>query len=86
MDTFLRVFAHLNPHSSNFGDICALYSAFLYQLTALDLLSGCETTKNHVAEAHRWRLSVHGSTRKLLTLFQCHGFVNPPPPLYNIPN
>ena len=29
----LPVFAHLNPHSSDFGDICALYSPFLHQLT-----------------------------------------------------
>ena len=27
------MFAHLNPHSSSFGDICALYSPFLHQLT-----------------------------------------------------
>ena len=27
------MFAHLNPHSSDFGDICALYSPFLHQLT-----------------------------------------------------
>ena len=32
MDT-LFVFAHLNPHSSDFGDMCALYSPFLHQLT-----------------------------------------------------
>ena len=29
----LWLFAHLNPHSSAFGDICALYSPFLHQLT-----------------------------------------------------
>ena len=27
------MFAHLNPHSSDFGDIYALYSPFLHQLT-----------------------------------------------------
>ena len=27
------MFAHLNPHSSDFGDICALSSPFLHQLT-----------------------------------------------------
>ena len=27
------MFAHLNPHGSDFGDICALYSPFLHQLT-----------------------------------------------------
>ena len=27
------MFAHLNPHSSDFGDSCALYSPFLHQLT-----------------------------------------------------
>ena len=27
------MFAHLNPHSSDFGDMCALYSPFLHQLT-----------------------------------------------------
>ena len=26
------MFAHSNPHSSDFGDICALYSPFLHQL------------------------------------------------------
>ena len=26
------MFAQLNPHSSDFGDICALYSPFLHQL------------------------------------------------------
>ena len=25
--------SHLNPHSSDFGDICALYSTFLHELT-----------------------------------------------------
>ena len=29
----LRVFAHLNPHSYDFGDVCALHSPFLHQLT-----------------------------------------------------
>ena len=28
----LSVFAPSNPHSSDFGDICALYSPFLHQL------------------------------------------------------
>ena len=27
------MFAHLNPHSSEFGDICVLYSPFSHQLT-----------------------------------------------------
>ena len=27
------MFAHLNPHSPDFGDICAFYSPFLHQLT-----------------------------------------------------
>ena len=27
------MFAHLNPHSPDFGDICALHSPFLHQLT-----------------------------------------------------
>ena len=27
------MFAHLNPHSSDFGDFCALYAPFLHQLT-----------------------------------------------------
>ena len=27
------MFGYLNPHSSDFGDICALYSPFLHQLT-----------------------------------------------------
>ena len=26
------MFAHLNPHNSNFGDICASFSPFLHQL------------------------------------------------------
>ena len=26
------MFAHLNPHSSDFGDVCALYAPFLHQL------------------------------------------------------
>ena len=30
---FLGVFAHLNPHISDFGDISALYPPFLHQLT-----------------------------------------------------
>ena len=30
--------AHLNPHSSNFGDICALYSPVVHQLTMQSLL------------------------------------------------
>ena len=25
--------AHLNPHSSDFGDVCALYAPFLHHLT-----------------------------------------------------
>ena len=29
----LGLFAHLNPQSSDFGDICALSSPFLHQLT-----------------------------------------------------
>ena len=37
------MFAHLNPHSSYFGDICALYSPFLHQLTVQSSLfqPGC---------------------------------------------
>ena len=27
------MFAHLNPHSSDFGEICVLYAPFLHQLT-----------------------------------------------------
>ena len=27
------MFAYLNPHNSDFRDICAIYSHFLYQLT-----------------------------------------------------
>ena len=27
------MFAHLNPHSSDFGDVCASYAPFLHQLT-----------------------------------------------------
>ena len=27
------MFAHLNPHSSDFGDVCALYAPFLHRLT-----------------------------------------------------
>ena len=26
------MFAHLNPHGSDFGDVCALYPTFLHQL------------------------------------------------------
>ena len=33
------MFSHLNPHSSDFGDICALYSPFLHQLTNLLFLN-----------------------------------------------
>ena len=36
----MSVFAHLNPHSSDFGDICALYSPFLHQLTMQSSLFG----------------------------------------------
>ena len=37
------MFAHLSPHSSNFGDICALYSPFFHQLTVQSSLfePGC---------------------------------------------
>ena len=33
MDTFVVSVCHLNPHSSDFGDVCALYAPFLHQLT-----------------------------------------------------
>ena len=36
MDTFV---AHLNPHSSDFGDICALHAPFVHQLTMQSSLS-----------------------------------------------
>ena len=37
------MFAHLNPHSSDFGDVCAFYSPFLHQLTVQSSLfePGC---------------------------------------------
>ena len=33
MDTFVVSVCHLNPHSSDFGDVCALYAPFLHRLT-----------------------------------------------------
>ena len=33
MDTFVVKFCHLNPHSSDFGDVSALYAPFLHRLT-----------------------------------------------------
>ena len=37
------MFAHLNPHSSDFGDVCALHAPFLHQLTVQSSLfePGC---------------------------------------------
>ena len=33
MDTFVVSVCHLNPHSYDFGDVCALYAPFLHRLT-----------------------------------------------------
>ena len=33
MDTFVVSVCHLNPHSPDFGDVCALYACFLHHLT-----------------------------------------------------
>ena len=33
MDTFVVSVCHLNPHSSDFGDVCAFYAPFLHRLT-----------------------------------------------------
>ena len=33
MDTFVVSVCHLNSHSSDFGDVCALYARFLHQVT-----------------------------------------------------
>ena len=33
MDTFVVIVCHLNPDSSDFGDVCALYAPFLHWLT-----------------------------------------------------
>ena len=43
MDTFVVSVCHLNPHSSDFGDVCALYAPFLHRLTMQSSLfeSGC---------------------------------------------